>query len=175
MSPTTVALLLLASNPACVFLGFLFGRLTRATVTIEEKIADAEKLDVKEIKKPRKHRITALYWLAVGVTAIGLVTTVMGYIVTRNQDRLTGCVVGYSNALGDAFEERLRASNEVNKQLDNVMAAFLAAFNDAPDIGRERVFKAIEEFNKARTEAKQAQLDNPLPEVPRNACAELLD
>lgn len=172
MSTTTVVILLLASNPACVFLGFLFGRLTRATVMIEEKIVDDEKLDTAKIKR---RRFTAVHWLTAVVATIGIVTAIIGLMVTHNQDRLVGCVVTYSDAAGDAIEQRSIASNAVNTQLDNVMAAFLAAFTDAPAAGRDRVFKAIEAFNKARLEAKQAQKENPLPEVPRNACAELLD
>ena len=35
----TVALLLL-TNPACVFLGFLFGRMTRAAVEIEDRMVE---------------------------------------------------------------------------------------------------------------------------------------
>jgi hypothetical protein len=172
MSTTTVAILLAAGNPACLFLGFLFGRLTRATIAIEEKIVDEKKIDTDSV---RRHRSIAKYWVMVIVAAIGLITAVVGFMVTRNQDRLTGCVVGYSNALADAFEQRLAASNDVNEQLDNVMSSFLAAFNDAPEVGRDRVFKAIEEYNKARTEAKNAQRENPLPDAPRDACAELLD
>lgn len=168
-------ILVLATDSACLFLGFVFGRLTRATVEIEGHMATEEDPSVPVVVPERKRRVTGLQLVAAGVVVIGLITALIGFSVTRNQDRLAGCVVGYSNASSAAFKARSRAQNEVNNQVDNVFAAFLAAFSDTPSEGRKRVFDAIDGYNKARIESKKTQKENPLPDPPEDACAELLD
>lgn len=178
MDAGLVVVLLVGSNSACLFLGYLFGRMARATVQMEESMA-ADTPDVAReapMSAPvGRRRLNAFRLLAWTVALIGAVTTAMGYVVIRNQDRLVGCVVGYSNASSAAAKARSAAQNDVNTQIDNVMAAFQAAFTDAPAVGRDRVFGAIDAYNKARAKAKETQRDNPLPDPPEDACAELID
>lgn len=178
MSTTTVLILLAISNPACGFIGYLIGRIARDTAETKDAVThDVEQTDgLSEDKSvgPR-WRMNVVVVIGMAVAAIGVVTALIGFSVTRNQDQLAGCVVGYSNATADALEARSSAATEANQQVENVFRAFLAAFSDTPAVGRERVQHAFEEYLKAREATAKAQKDNPLPEAPRDACADLLD
>lgn len=183
MSMTTFWITLVLSNPACIFLGFLFGRMARATAEMEEHMSpdNGSPPSTGEEGKARR-RVTSLRVLGLVVALIGATTIVMGVIVTRQQaaanerdDRLTACIAGYSNALADAFASRQQANLEASEAVDKVMAAIDLAFSDAPGVGRDRVRQAIKEYNEARAEAKRAAADHPLPDAPRDACSELLD
>jgi hypothetical protein len=183
MSMTTFWITLVLSNPACIFLGFLFGRMTRATVEIEEHMSqdnDSPPLTGGEGKARR--RVTSLRVLGLVVAIIGATTIGLGILVTKEQAdanardaRLTACITGYSNALADAFASRQKSNSEASEAVDKVMAAIDLAFGDAPGVGRDRVRQAIKEYNEARAASKRATADHPLPEAPRDACAELLD
>lgn len=175
MSLGTVVILLVASNVGCSLLGFLLGRLTRATVAIEQEI-EQHMSDEEDSPPPRpKRRITALQVIAGTVAMIGIMTVVMGVITTRNQDRLAGCVVGYSNATADALKASRAAQTEVNDRMDGFMQAVLQAFSSPPAEGRDLILKSVRDYVAAREEARTVQRQNPLPEAPRDACAELLD
>jgi hypothetical protein len=174
--------LLLATNLACGFLGFLFGRMTRATVEIEEHMNHDNDSPPPSAGPPSPRRLTSLRVLAVVVALIGASTVVLGVVVTREQaaaderdDRLTACVVGYSNALGDALEQRVAANTAANDAVDTVMQAFADAFSQLPEEARENLRLAFEHYTEMRREARVSIKANPLPDVPRDACAELLD
>jgi len=177
VNTATLVVVLVGSNVACLFLGYLFGRLTRATVEIEETM---EASDAAQPPSPeQKRKITALHVISLVVVAIGLVTAVVGYQITRNQDRIVGCVVGYSNAAATAAKARAHASNVALDQLDAVMDAVAKAYA-AADLGqvndaRTSVRAAIQGYVDARHDAKEAQRKNPLPEPPQDACADLLN
>lgn len=176
MSTPTLIVLLVGSNAACLALGFLFGRLTGATLRIEEKMTATPDAPAEKAARPAWGRQRSiLVAVALAVALIGIVTSVAGYQITRNQDRLAGCVAGYSNALSDALTESRAAQNVVNEQLDNFMQAVLDAFSTAPDEGRQKVLDAVAAYVDARANAKQVQKDHPLPEAPRDACSELVD
>lgn len=169
-----VWLVIAATDTACLFLGFLFGRLTRATIQIEESMVTDE--DNPKPKTPtRRRRVTGFQVMSGFVVAIGLITALVGFQVTRNQDRIVGCVVGYSNASSAAFKARAAAQNEVNEHLDDFMNAVLQAFSTAPADARQLIFDSVKSYNEARAKAKTTQRDNPLPEPPEDACAELLE
>lgn len=178
MNTPDVLWILAGSNVACLSLGYLFGRLTRATIRIEERMTEPpvdSQAAVPEPPKASRRRWGALQLITVGVVLIGVMTAAIGVVVTRNQDRLVGCVAGYSNANADALKQSRTAQNVVNDQLDNFMSAVLAAFSTAPADGRAKVQAAVKSYVEAREAAKQVQKDNPLPDAPRDACAELLD
>lgn len=124
---------------------------------------------------PLRKRVTATHLVAVGVVLIGIVTAVMGFVVTRNQDRLAGCVAGYSNALADTLERRAAPQQEATDQLDAVMQAIVKAYQGVPGAGSESVRQAILDYVAAREHVKQTLKDNPLPDAPRDACRELLE
>lgn len=174
MSTGQVIYLMAATNVPCLILGYLFGRLTKATVRIEETMATDEE-PVSETPPATRRRITSLQFIGAAVVVIGLVTAGFGVAVVRNQDRLAGCVVGYSNATADALKASRAAQAVVNEQLDNFMRAILEAFSSDPAVGRQKIFDAVEAYSVARAEQLQAQKDNPLPEAPRDACAELIN
>lgn len=177
MNTTTTLVVILGSNSACLFLGYLFGRLTSSTVQIEENMDPEDEKPSETVSGRRK--LNAIQVIAWSVAFIGIVTVALGYVVIRNQDRIVGCVVGYSKAQAAATKARSAANNDVFDQLDMVMetigrayaAADIGQTNEARTAGR----KAIEDYNKSRKEAKQAQRENPLPDVPEEACAELID
>lgn len=179
MNTPNLLAVLVGSNAACLFLGYLFGRLTRATVRIEENMdADPD----ATTPDPPARRLTPLRALGLVVVAIGVATIALGVMVTVKQaeaeardDRLTACITGYSNALADAFRERASATSDASEAVDTVMAAIGMAFVDAPAVGRDRVLAAIQAYNEARAEAKKTQAENPLPDAPRDACAELME
>ncbi len=181
MSTTTVLILLAISNPACGFIGYLIGRISRDTADTKEAVMhEVEETDgvdpvPRESRPVSRWRANTVVLISAAVAATGIITAIVGFNVTRNQDRLVGCVVGYSNATADAFEARRVAANDANQQVENVFRAFLAAFNDTPAAGRDRVRLAFEQYIKAREESKKVQKDNPLPDAPRDACSELLD
>lgn len=167
-------IVLIASNTACLFLGYLFGRLTRAAVRIEETM-DIDDTPPPVVAPVERRRITTFRLLGIAVALIGVITAGMGYVVIRQQDRIVGCVVGYSSANSAAVKARSAAQNEVNDQIDNFMAAILQAFSSAPAEGRQLVFDAVKSYNESRSKAKSTQRDNPLPDPPEHACAELMD
>jgi hypothetical protein len=169
----TVVIVLIGSNIACSLLGFLLGRTTRATVVMEQRMTNDD--DEKEPDHRPWWHVTSMQVIAFVVAAIGVVTAAVGVHLIRTQDQIIGCVVGYSNATADALEQRSSAASRANEQVDRVFAAFLAAFDDLPAEGRERARKAIAEYTEARTNAKETAKQNPLPEAPRDACAELRD
>lgn len=181
MNTVTLAGVLVGSNVGCWFLGYLFGRMARATVHIEETMNtdDAAHPEPQAAPAPPpvtgRRQLNALRIMAAVVAAIGIVTATLGYVVIRNQDRIVGCVVGYSNASSAAFKARAAAQNDVNTQMDNFMAAILQAFSSGPTEGRQLVFDAVTAYNQSRADAKQAQAKNPLPDPPEHACAELMD
>lgn len=179
MSTHTFWLVLVLSNLACVVLGYLFGRMTRATVTLEEQMKenDSPPQDVQPARRLTSQRVLALV-----VALIGVGTIVLGIVVTREQsaadardDRLTACITGYSNALADALDRRTAANSETNEAVAGVMQAFADAFSQAPADARENIRKALVAFTEARDRAKTASTENPLPAAPRDACAELVD
>lgn len=174
MSMTMTLVLLAATNPACALLGFLFGRITRATVDIAESVTE-EGAAVPDEEKRKLRRANPITLISVVVVLIGLVTAIVGFQVTRNQDRIVGCVVGYSNASADAFERRAKATGETNDQVEEVFRAIDQAFTEAPVDGRKRVRDAITKYLKARDNGRAVAERNPLPDAPRDACAELLD
>jgi hypothetical protein len=182
VNTVTLVGVLVGSNVGCLFLGYLFGRMARATVQIEETMTTDDTADVPAAEPApvpvdaydRRNAIV-LRILAAVVAVVGIVTATMGYVVIRNQDRIVGCVVGYSNASSAAFKARAAAQNDVNTQMDNFMAAILQAFSSAPAEGRQLVFDAVTAYNQSRADAKTAQAKNPLPEPPEHACAELMD
>lgn len=167
--------LVLATDSACLFLGFLFGRLTRATVEIEERMNDESEPPAPSSATKRKYRLTGTQLLALGVVVIGLVTALVGFNISRNQDRLAGCVVGYSNALADALDRRSASSADAFAALDTVMEKVVQAFSSPPsDELNQAVRQSIIDYVNARHRAKEAQTNNPLPDAPRDACKELL-
>lgn len=171
MSMTMTLVLLAATNPACALLGFLFGRITRATVDIAESVTE----EGTDVPSEQKRKINPITVISVVVVLIGLITAIVGFQVTRNQDRIVGCVVGYSNASADAFERRAAVTGETNDQVEEVFRAIDQAFGDAPGVGRQRVRDAIDQYLDARDNAREVLKRNPLPDAPRDACAELLD
>lgn len=174
MSGMTFWIVLFGSNLGCVCLGFLFGRLTRAAVQVEQRMVDVT--EDSPPPKPARHRgPTALHVISLAVVFIGVVTAVVGFGVTQNQDRLTGCVVEYSNATADALTASRAAQRVVNEQIDGFMKAILDAFNSLPEEGRKAVLESVQDYLDARAEQVKVQRENPLPEAPRDACAELLD
>jgi hypothetical protein len=182
MSTPTFWTLLVGSNLACMFLGFLFGRVTRAAVEIEEHMIQDNDSPPPSGETPGRGRLTSLRVLAVVVTLIGVATIVLGILVTREQaaadardDRLTACITGYSNALADALDQRTTANMETNEAVAGVMQAFADAFSQAPADARENIRKALVAYTEARDKARESRAQTPLPEAPRDACAELLD
>lgn len=175
MSVTTVAVLVVSGTSAGLFIGYLLGRLTRSVMEIEKRVTDHINENGEAPDKSRRFRLSALHIIAVGVVVTGLVTALIGVNVTRNQDRIVGCVAGYSNASAAAFKQRSAAQSVVNEQLDGFMQAVLDAFSTAPADGREKIRLSVESFVEARQEQARVQRENPLPEAPENACAELLD
>jgi len=181
VSTPDLILVLVGSNLACLFLGYLGGRLTRATIRIEEQMSteegapDAGAEGPDERPRPWHPGRGTLISIAGAVVVIGLVTASMGFIMSRNQDRLTACVAGYSNALADTLSATREANTDAANQLDAVFQAVLDAYDDIPAEGQERVRSAVEAHQKARAEQRKTQSSNPLPEAPRDACAELLD
>lgn len=178
MSTTMVWWLLALSNPACVFLGFLFGRMTQATVEIEDRMAhDGNEETNAPSSQPRSRdrQHLMLQAVAVGVVLIGIITAIIGFNVTRNQDRLAGCVTGYSNSLADALDRRSASAAEATEKLDAVMEKVVTAFSSPPsEQTTQAVRDAILDYVEARRRAKEAQRENPLPDPPRDACAELM-
>lgn len=176
MSLTMALIIIVTSNGSTAFLGFLLGRLTRVTVEIGEKMSTEDE-EPKPEETPERHRwkILPLHIISIGVVVIGLVVALLGFSVTRNQDRIIGCVAGYSNASSAAIKAGRAAQNEVNKQLDNFMSAILQAFSSAPEDARKLIFDSVKSYNEARTKAKETQRENPLPDPPEDACAELLN
>jgi hypothetical protein len=183
VSNTTFWLVLLVTNPACVFMGFLFGRVTRAAVEMEEHmiVEDSPPPELKSSPDIRR-TVVMLRWVCAVVAVIGVGTMVLGVVVTREQaaadardDRLTACITGYSNALADALEQRTAANSAANQAVDTVMQAFADAFNQAPAEARENLRLAFEKYTEARRQSRSASAQNPLPEAPRDACAELMD
>ena len=175
MNTTTVWILLLASNPACVFLGYLWGRVTRATVEIAEGTMEDEANPVVEAAKMRRRGVTAMQVMAVAMVLIGLATALMGFIFTRNQDRITGCVAGYSNALADTLNERSRPQQQAFDSLDLVMEAVSESIRMSTPENAQRVQRAIQDYVEVRRQTKEALAQNPLPEAPRDACSRLIN
>jgi hypothetical protein len=175
----TLLVVLIGSNVACLFLGYLLGRLTRATVRIEENMdTDTEAPPVAEDVFPRR----LLHVLAVIVAVVGVATIALGVVVTVAQrqaeirdDRLTACITGYSNALADTLDVRGRPAQEATEQLDKVMIAILDAYDDVPAEGRLKVQGAIQGYVDARAQAKKTQAAHPYPDAPRDACADLVN
>jgi hypothetical protein len=170
MSTSTLWFVLLASNGACVLLGYLFGRMVRATVRIEETMVE----DAASPPPGRRSRDTTMRIMAAVVALIGVVTATFGVVVIRDVDQLNGCVVGYSNALADTLDRRAGPQQEATLQLDRVMSAIMDAYKMTPVDGREHVRTAIEAYVEARNTARAFLAENPLPDAPRDACAELL-
>lgn len=173
MSTPTMIIVLAVTNPACLFLGYLFGRLTRATVRIEEN------METDDAPTPRpaddRGRRVSLMAIAVVVAVIGIGTAVTGVVILRNQDRLAGCIAGYSNASAAVTRERSAAQDVVNEQIDQFMQAVLEAFSATPADGRKKIYDAVQSYNEARTQAKETRKNNPLPDPPEDACTELTD
>jgi hypothetical protein len=174
VNPGTVVIVLIGSNIACSLLGFLIGRLTRATVTMEQHMTDGDD-ESTELPDRRRSIRAPIVLIAFSVALIGVVTAAVGVHLIRTQDQIVGCVVGYSNAMADALERRSSVNIQASEQVDQVFAAFLAAFDDLPADGRARVRAAIAEYSETRTKAKETLKENPFPEAPRDACAELRD
>lgn len=175
MSLTMALIVLIASNACTAFLGFIFGRQARATVEIgEHMIADDDEESKTNDAPKGKRRVTPIHLISFGVVAIGLIVALLGFSVTRNQDRIIGCVAGYSNASSAAIKAGRAAQNKVNDKLDAFMAAVAKAFSSAPEDARKLIFDSVEGYNKARADAKEAQRNNPLPDPPEDACKELL-
>jgi len=187
---TSILLITLAgSNVGCLVLGFMLGwmfdHVTRAAMRIEESMADdpstrTEPPAPEPAPAPRE-RHTAVRIISVLLALVGVGTAVLGVVVTHQtseaearDDRLTACVTGYSNALADAFNARAAANSEASEAVDAVMAAIDMAFTDAPPVGRDRVQKAIKDYREARDKAKRTQAQHPLPDAPRDACADLI-
>lgn len=177
MSLTMALIVLIASNACTAFLGFIFGRQARATVEIGEHMSTEEDVEESKPVEPpkKKRRVTPVHLISFGVVAIGLVVALLGFSVTRNQDRIIGCVAGYSNASSAAIKAGREAQNKVNDKLDTFMLAIAQAFSSAPEDARELILSSVQGYNKARADAKAAQSENPLPDPPEDACRELLD
>lgn len=168
-----IGVALLATNLPGLVVGFLIGRrVPRATVKIEES------MDENLPPAPPKQR--ALLIIASVVALIGVGTVALGIIVMRyvavddaRDHQFAACVAGYSNALGDALKARLAANQAVTDQMDLFMNAVVQAFDNATPETREALIAAARAYVKQRLEAQAELQDNPLPEVPRDACAEL--
>lgn len=172
---TTLAL----TNLACLIIGYLLGRNTRAVTDIQEKLmADDTARPGGETHKQARSRLRRVHaWQVLGalVALVGIMTAVFGVVLIRNQDRLTGCVTGYSNALADTLDKRAAPQQAATEQLDRVMRAIVDAYATASAEAQVEVRRAIEAYVVARDEAKKFLAANPLPDAPRDACAELLD
>lgn len=175
MNTTTVWILLLASNPACVFLGYLWGRVTRATVEIAESAVDNQANPGEPTPQivESKAQTKAMRIMAVAMVTIGLATALTGFVLTRNQDRIVGCVVGYSNAMSDTLKDRLGPQQRATEALDRIMEALAEGIETPTPKASERVRTAINEYVEMRTEAKKTSAQNPYPDAPRDACSEL--
>jgi hypothetical protein len=173
MNNTTVVLVLAGSNLACLALGYLFGRLTLATVHIEENMAT----DQEETSQERSARrgVNATQVIAWTMAVMGIAMIALGTVVIRNQSQLAGCVRGYSDALADSLDARAAPQQTATDQLDKVMEAIIDAYDDIPADGRAKVQAAIQDYVKARKAARETLADHPLPAAPRDACADLLN
>ena len=126
---------------------------------------------VSVIGKAAREKLVA----AVCVFFLGVGLFVVGMTLSANQDRLTGCIIGYSNALADSLDARSQASGESQAALDRVMEAVSAAFEKATPAAGEQVREAIDDYVKYRRNVTKSQQRNPYPAAPRDACADLVD
>jgi hypothetical protein len=171
MTLTNALVIMLTSNTATLVMGYLWGRKVRAVIQIGEAVTT----DPPKMKQslPRwVHLITG------ALVIVGVSTVVLGVLVignTSRQDRLVTCVIDYANAASAAGRARGAANTDVFEQIDGVFKQFGEAATVDPVAARAKALAAIDSYNRSREDVKTAQRDNPLPEAPEDACADLLD
>lgn len=171
MSAPLMWTVLVTSNLACGFLGFLFGRVTRATVDIAE--GDPAVSNAPEAKKS-KRRFTQNMVVSIAVALVGALTVILGIVSTQSYDRLIGCVVTYSNQLSDALDARTAPARAAFAEMDKIMQAVAENFDKPTAEAAQKIQDAVEHYNNARRVSGEAVRDNPYPDAPRDACSHLL-
>jgi hypothetical protein len=116
---------------------------------------------------PRRWPVVAT---AAVLVAVGATTVVTGIQLSDKQDRIIGCVTGYSNQLADALDARFEASSQAQLALDEFISTVSSA-TPTPE-GRRLAQRALADYQQKRADAKAAQQDNPYPPAPRDACKE---
>lgn len=169
MTLLTALLILIPTNVATFALGSLWGLSKGRSIRVGDVMTERT---APSTRAPRWMYVIAAMTAFVGVAVIALGVMVIN--AQSQQDRLVGCVEGYSNAAAAAQRARSAATSDVFNQIDAVFSKVLVVLDDAATDGRQQIFDAIKAYDDARTAAKQAQKDNPLPEAPENACADLL-
>lgn len=113
--------------------------------------------------------------VSLALLLIGAVAVFGGLELSSRQDRIIGCVTGYSNALADTLDKRTAATQQAQESLDRVMEAVSKAFHSEDAATAARVRSAIENYVELRTKTKDTQARNPLPQPPRDVCRNLID
>jgi hypothetical protein len=112
--------------------------------------------------------------VSVVLLTIGAGAVLGGWVLSSRQDRIIGCVTGYSNALAVALDKRAAASEAARRELDEVMTTVADAFEDASPAAGDRVRSAIRTYVERRQDTRETQAENPLPQPPRDVCADLV-
>jgi hypothetical protein len=113
--------------------------------------------------------------LSIALVAIGAFTVISGIRGSVQQDRIIGCVAGYSNALADSLEQRAKASQDAQAALDQVMETVATGFDNPSPAAGVAVRKAIDNYVTLRKTSREAQAHNPYPAPPRDVCSDLLN
>lgn len=110
-------------------------------------------------------------WIGAAVAAIGLATAGQWYVSGQDTKHLTECTAAYANGYADALERRTVEAQKVTDGQDKLWMLFQEAMNTAPSQDlRDRFKVQLDSYLEARAKSRQAQIQNPYPEPPRDVC-----
>lgn len=165
------AAILIVSNMLSLLIGWLLGRTGRNAAVSAAAVEDE---DDNTDKKPLGRKKFGLFqFMVVGVMVISGVTALNGVIVATNQTKLTDCVSGQFDILIDALDARSNSQREATQQLTEVFRDVVEAYRSPSPDSAKNVRESIEKYVGLRAAADERLRENPYPEPPRNACADL--
>lgn len=171
-----------------LLLGHFIGRATVAADALAD-VAETERGDTMSDAPdppPRRRLWLSTNTVIVGViVALGLLTAIQAYVqgeatdrqaaetqrLTEVNRRLGSCLEDFANGVADALDARFAASSAAQQALDDLLDTVSSATPDAQ--GRARAQRALDDYQRKRTDAKNAQRANPYPPAPRDVCRDV--
>lgn len=116
-------------------------------------------------------------WIGAAVAAVGAVSAVQWFVQgsqneeqVRRTEELARCTAAYSTGFADAIEARSKDSRAVAEGQDALWTLVQEGFTAPGPELRARFQEQLNNYLKARADAKAAQALNPYPAPPREVC-----
>lgn len=158
-----------------VLLGYALGTFINAaraitSVCILEGESMKENPSIRDRAANWASKVRGIHVLGVVILALTGFSALQSVQASEETQRIALCQEAYSNGFADALDKRTEYNSSRQESLDKLMRTFGDVVAMPSDDGALRIRAALAEYNSESAKAKQAQIDNPYPQAPRDLC-----